>query len=258
MRRIIPLLGLLTLIAAPTLSSGQGADGQWGTIKGTIILDGAIPERPVIKVTGQDEAECLKKGKIFGEEYVVDKETKGVKYVFVGLVDPKAINAAIPIHPDVAKNLPKKVVFDQPCCMFEPRVLGVAKGQIVEAKNSATIPHNVKIDGGDFNPNLNQIIPAGKSVEVDGWKGVNRIVPISCTIHPWMNGYVRVHPNPYFAVTDAKGNWEIKNAPAGNWNLVTWHEGRGFGPGGKMGVPVTIAGGKVTTHDAKVLPPEAK
>ena len=30
--------------------------------------------------------------------------------------------------------------------------------------------------------------------------------------------------NPYFAVTDDKGNFEIKNAPAGTQKVVVWQE----------------------------------
>ena len=30
--------------------------------------------------------------------------------------------------------------------------------------------------------------------------------------------------NPYFAVTDDKGNFEIKNVPAGTQKVVVWQE----------------------------------
>jgi hypothetical protein len=247
MLRLFSFLAFLALVSMPTLSQGQAGGGQWGSIKGQIVFGGdELPVAKEINVEGQDKKECLAKGKLYNEEYVIDKQTKGVKWVFVALVDPKNPKSAIPVHPDVAKELPKKVTFDQPCCMFEPRVLAVVEGQIVEAKNSATIPHNVKTDGGINNPNINQIIPPGKSLDVPGWKATTTAVPVSCTIHPWMKGWIRVYPHPYVAVTDAKGNFEIKNAPAGEWNLVVWHEGQGYGAGGKMGTAVKIEAGKVT------------
>ena len=49
-------------------------------------------------------------------------------------------------------------------------------------------------------------------------------VAFSCSIHPWMAGRVRVFEQPYFAITDANGDFEIKDAPAGKYNLVYWHE----------------------------------
>ena len=34
--------------------------------------------------------------------------------------------------------------------------------------------------------------------------------------------------HPYIAVTDAKGNFEIKNVPAGTQKVVVWQEAVGF------------------------------
>ena len=64
-------------------------------------------------------------------------------------------------------------------------------------------------------------------------------IPFKCDIHPWMKGYVRVFDHPYFAVTDEDGKFEIKNAPAGKWRIVYWHE-NGFHKGreGAVGFPV--------------------
>ena len=55
---------------------------------------------------------------------------------------------------------------------------------------------------------------------------VNEKPPIQykCTIHGWMTGYVRIFDHPYYAVTDANGNFEIKNAPVGKFRIVYWHE----------------------------------
>ncbi len=55
-----------------------------------------------------------------------------------------------------------------------------------------------------------------------------------------MRAWVRVYDHPYHAVTDADGKFELKNAPAGKYNLVIWHEGVGWVNGGKLGKPITI------------------
>src|SRR5262249_34067508 len=88
MLRLLTCLGFLPLIAFPTLSPGEGAAQAWGTIKGQIVLNGDVPAGKMIDVQGQDKKECLSKGPLFDESYVVDKATKGVKYVIVALVDP--------------------------------------------------------------------------------------------------------------------------------------------------------------------------
>jgi hypothetical protein len=43
-------------------------------------------------------------------------------------------------------------------------------------------------------------------------------------MHPWMKAWRMVVDHPYFAVTDAKGDFEIKNAPAGTQKVVVWQE----------------------------------
>ena len=47
---------------------------------------------------------------------------------------------------------------------------------------------------------------------------------VTCDIHPWMKAWWMVFNHPYFAVTDAKGYFEIKNAPAGTQKVVVWQE----------------------------------
>ena len=47
---------------------------------------------------------------------------------------------------------------------------------------------------------------------------------VICDIHPWMKACWMVLDNPYFAVTDEKGNFEIKNVPAGTQKVVVWQE----------------------------------
>jgi hypothetical protein len=57
-----------------------------------------------------------------------------------------------------------------------------------------------------------------------------------------MTGYVRVFDHPYYAVTDDDGNFEIKNAPAGKYRIVYWHEnGVRGGAQGRAGEEVEIA-----------------
>ena len=52
--------------------------------------------------------------------------------------------------------------------------------------------------------------------------------PCSCGVFPWMRGYLGTFAHPYFAVTDADGKFEIKNAPVGKFQLILWHEEVGF------------------------------
>jgi hypothetical protein len=243
------LLGGLTLLLVA--AAGQTADDDWGTVKGRVVwADDKIPERQEVKVNS-DHAACLKNGPILQETFVIDPKTRGVRWVMVWLTHPdtksgKDYKKEIPIHPSLKEIKDKKIVLDQPCCMFEPHVIGIREGQTLVCKNSAEILHNVKIDGGGNNPNLNPLLPAGKEIEVENWKPTGLgAVPFSCSIHGWMHGFARVFNHPYFAVTNEKGEFEIKNAPPGKFRLVVWHE-EGFVQGGAAGIPITISAKGVT------------
>ncbi len=85
-------------------------------------------------------------------------------------------------------------------------------------------------------------------------------MPIQCTIHKWMNCWVRVFDHPYFAVTNEKGEFVIKDAPAGKFRLVVWQESVGWvvnenGKSGKLGIPIEIQADKTTDLGALKLTP---
>ena len=65
--------------------------------------------------------------------------------------------------------------------------------------------------------------------------------------------------SPYFAVTDEKGNFEIKNAPAGTQKVVVWQEAvdkNGFvtPPSGE---DVVIKANDATVKDFTIDPAES-
>ena len=82
---------------------------------------------------------------------------------------------------------------------------------------------------------------------------------MSCDIHPWMTGYFRVFPHPYFALTDAQGRFEIKQSPATKVKLMVSHPEVGWIPAdvGRSGKEVEIAPGQtLDVGDIKMPPPK--
>jgi len=221
--RVTKLVAAIVLIAAVVVPAVRAQ----GTIKGQVIWsDKKVPANPDAKVD-KDKAHCLSKGAIKANELIVDPKSKGLKNVVFFLVDAKDPSKKLPITAG-AKNLPKTVEIDQPCCEFMPRLVVIAPGQKLVVKNSAPIPHNTNIIGGSDGPNLNQLIPAGGKMEVGEGKSRLFAIPYSCSIHAWMKGYIIAAPSPYYAITDKDGNFVIKNAPKGNYKLVGWHEKVGW------------------------------
>jgi hypothetical protein len=51
--------------------------------------------------------------------------------------------------------------------------------------------------------------------------------PVSCSIHPWMRGWLLIKDHPYMGVSDADGKVVIKNLPVGKWTFQFWHERAG-------------------------------
>ena len=50
------------------------------------------------------------------------------------------------------------------------------------------------------------------------------MIPVRCNNHPWMQAFLNVAPNAYFAVTGPDGSFTIKNLPPGTYTLAAIHE----------------------------------
>jgi hypothetical protein len=229
-------------------------DGEWGTVSGQVVWGGDdVPERTEINVGDNvDKEQCLSKGKLYDEKWVVNKENKGIRWVFVWL-QPVG-SGSMPINPKLEKADKDEVTVDQPCCQFVDHAIAMRAGQALVAKNSASVAHNVKWFNKD-NPEGNVLVRPGGSVTlVKAVKASNRPMSLECNIHGWMKCWVRIFDHPYYALTDADGKFEIKLAPAGKYRLLVWNE-EGWGPDGKDGREITIKGstdaGKVVINPSK-------
>ena len=114
------------------------------------------------------------------------------------------------------------VEMDQKNLIFIPHVLPVLTGTTVDFLNSDTILHNVftfnkcaeKFNLGTYPQGVKKPYTFKKSC----------IAAVLCNVHPEMEAFVVVLDNPYFAISDKKGNFKIENVPAGKYELKTWHE----------------------------------
>src|SRR5262249_41400864 len=145
-----------------------------------------------------------------------------------------------------------QIVFDQEKCTFVPHVLATMTGVKVDLKNSDPVNHNInsRLRNNGFNKLLSatkdEMLPVSAAERTPGES--------TCEIHPWRKAYWMVRDNPYFAVTDDKGNFEIKNVPAGTQKVVVWHEA--VAPNSFLTAPsgdaIDIKAGDTTTKDFTV------
>ncbi len=233
--------------SATTAAASPAKVGEWGTLTGQVTLKGKAPASKVLAPKGQaskDPEMCAKDAPIMSERLVVDSGTGGVKNVLVYLPKPTSIN-------EEAKSnaLTAQFTFDQKNCIFEPHVMAVMVGAKVELKNSDPKPHN--INSRLRNNGYNKLLAGLQSVAQPVDAAERSPGEITCDIHNWMKAYWMVLDNPYFAVTDAQGNYEIKNVPSGTQKVVAWQEGVGFVTA-PSGDPVDIKAGEPTSRDFTV------
>jgi hypothetical protein len=101
---------------------------------------------------------------------------------------------------------------------FLPFVTVVAAGGRVAFTNSDPFPHNVFTpDNEHFN--LGMIQPKGSASHTFKTPGVYSLL---CNLHPNMLGYVVVTPSSYFAKANAKGEFSLKDVPAGTYKITAW------------------------------------
>lgn len=111
-----------------------------------------------------------------------------------------------------------KATIDQRMMMFLPYVAVVAEGGTVNFMNSDPFPHNVFSPSGE-KFDLGTIPKGGGGRRVFKAPGAYTLL---CNVHPGMIGYVYVTPSNYFAISDGRGQFTIKQVPEGNYRITAW------------------------------------
>ena len=115
-----------------------------------------------------------------------------------------------------------KVFMSQKNLVFKPRLLPILKGTTVDFTNDDTTVHNVFAPPGAAKQfNLGTYGVGVTKTETFDTLGE---VPLLCSVHAEMAGFIIVLQNPYYALTDKAGNFEIKGVPPGTYKLKFWHE----------------------------------
>lgn len=179
-----------------------------GTIKGKVTFNGTVPTRTVLPT--KDQQIC---GQTRKENLITVGPDKGVQDAVVsipGIAKGKAWPAA-----------GKAPVIDNKDCLFLPRVQVVRQGKVA-VLNSDPVLHNTH-GFYDKRTAFNLALPnQGQTIDVDLPRP--GIVRIECDSHGWMLGWVHVVQNPYYAITDASGGFEIKDIPAGKHTITVGQE----------------------------------
>jgi hypothetical protein len=219
------LAATAAILAMPAFAYDAGTVTGGGTIEGKVVYNGAVPTRKIIP--NKDVEVC---GGVRDEPLIDVGPDKGVKNAAVYLVDV-AKGKAWP----VAGKPPQ---LDNIKCRFEPEVQVIRAGPL-EVVNKDPVLHNTHGYYGNrtaFNmalPNQGQVIPTelprAGTVRVD------------CDAHGWMEGWIYVVDNPYYAITGEDGKFSITDVPPGTYKIVAIQSYTG-----PVDQTVTVEGGKPT------------
>jgi plastocyanin len=214
--------------------AAAAAPADAGSITGTVHFKGTAPARIPIDMSA-DPACALSTTPNLTEQIVVDHGNLANVYLYIKSGAP-ASNSAQGTPP---------VVLDQKGCRYVPHVIAIQQGESVQFLNSDPTTHNVHtMPTSVGNQSLDISETPGSPPQVEHFKTTEAMIPVRCNNHPWMQAFINVAPNPYFAVTGADGSFTIKGLPPGNYTLAAVQEKLG-----EVDIPVTVKAKSSTTAD---------
>src|ERR1041384_7085330 len=208
------------------------------SIAGKVAFEGTPPKPKKIKTDADPQCAAMHADKPLTSTDVIVNGNGTLRNVFVcvkgGLPAGKTFEA--PKDP---------VVIDQKGCEYHPHVFGMMVKQLLLIKNSDDTTHNIHALPTN-NEEFNRAQPAGAADLKKTFTKPDVVVKFKCDVHPWMGAYVGVMDNPFYSVTGEDGTFSLKGLPAGEYEIVAWHEKYG-----EQTQKVKVGDGEAKTADFK-------
>ena len=212
----------LALVLTCWVVGGAGAVGAYEvapalagvTVSGRVTLAGPVPGAELLSVH-RDSEFCGETVRI--EAVQTDPDFRGIIGVVVSL---EGVTKGKPLMPEDVT-----IVFENRTCKFIPRANVAVVGTVMEIRNEDPIMHNTHVRKDHrFGPTvINVVQPAGIRAIQKQLREVG-FLDVRCDAHTFMRASVHVFEHPYFAVTDAAGQFELTQVPPGTYRLRIWHE----------------------------------
>jgi plastocyanin len=185
-----------------------------GSVSGTIKLDGDAPKYKPINMSADPYCVKANSAPVLPQEVVTgDGNTLANVVVYV---KSGAEGYSFPTPTD-------SVTLDQKNCMYSPHVVALMVGQQLSVVNSDQTTHNIHPTPAD-NREWNKSQPPNAPAIMDSFARPEVAIPVKCNVHPWMKSYIAVMANPFYAVTDKDGKFDLKGLPPGTYTIEAWHE----------------------------------
>jgi len=200
--------------------AGSVQAAEWGTLTGQFLYTGKVSAPPKLEIS-RDQEICGKFSDQVVDQSLVIGKNGGVKNIFFYLRESKLDESQIHSR---YQGLSPSVKIQNKGCIFQPHVSGLwVKKQQLLTVNEDLCAHGFQVKAYR-NPSLNQLLPPGESLSHRFEFGEKLPMRMSCSIHPWQEGWLIALNHPYFSTTDDSGAFSIKNLPVGEWEFQVWHE----------------------------------
>lgn len=200
-----------------------------GVLRGRFVYAGTPPDaaRPA---GGGERSESGEASILSDDAIVVEPTTRGIKNV---VIYARSVPRVHPSYNEASTSSGAKVLVELKQHAFDPRILALQLSQSLTVRNRDPVVH-VFLMRPPMDTEINVLLSPGSQAE---WRFAHKqYLPVvaQCSFHPWMKAYVLVRNDPYFALSDAYGSFEIRDLPAGEEiEFQAWHE-LGRGPGGTL------------------------
>jgi plastocyanin len=223
-----------------------------GSISGKVFLEGQVPSPRVFHLVLYPFEYFCKKisdgkdNRLLSEFSVSGKgELQDTVIVVEGISKGKAFPTP-------------EVVIQSTDCVFHPYVSVVKNHQTIKVINNDPVVHNIQVyqsEKGKIIFNSPLPVQSTESGALNFEPGMH-ISQWICGMHEYMQNWAYVVDNPYYAISQTDGSFQIDKIPPGRYTVTAWHA--------RMKVArkeVTISGGTITPvhfefHSNEVLYPE--
>jgi plastocyanin len=195
---------------APSAGAAAAAPAGSAQVSGRIRYEGAPVPSPVA-VEVSPECRAL--------------NPEGLTRQPVKVQDGGVADAVIYVKSGLAGTYPassQPVVLDQKGCAYVPPSVALQIGQPLLVRNSDATMHNVHLRP-NVNRDFNTSQPQKGMETTKTFDQEESLMPVGCDVHPWMRAHISVFSHPFFAVSGASGTYEIKNLPAGEYEIEAVH-----------------------------------
>jgi hypothetical protein len=214
------------------LPEGHVDPATAGAITGRVFFRGTPPAMSLIDMSSNPSCERQHKTPIRDQTVMVNPNGT-LKNAFVWIKSGLA-----PAHWTPPAD---SVKLTQAGCIYAPHVTGIMTDQRLEILNDDPVNHNVHAES-QVNPAWNISEPPKAEHSFRKFASPEVLIPVTCSVHPWMRAFIGVSPHPFFAVTREDGAFRLSGVPPGTYTIEVVHEKLGK----KQGTLTLSSGGSAT------------